>query len=497
MGAAIGAAFAGREIIQAAQRQEDAINSLNNSLRAAGTFSEGASKGIQDFATAIQATTTLGDEAVLEQVALARNFTRTNEEATKLTEAAIELSAATGISLDSAVKNLGKTFGGLTGELGESVPALRNLTKEQLQAGEAIDFVLDRFGGSAQAQVKTFSGAVTQLENVFGDLLEELGFLITRNPIVVKTIEFVSKEIQNLTKGVNSLSEDSEGFLKPIILSGIDVVNFFVNTLGPAVDVITTLFNRLGKTLGGLAASAVQLFSGEFAQAAETAQTTLSEAFDLSLDSNVTERTTELLNRYRDSIIGVSEAQRILASEIENTNNEISEQGNELAINIAEPINKVTVSAFSALGASLNEGSAAFGNFAKQSGVILGDFFIKLGSTIISTALAIDALKTSILSFGTGVAVAAGAGLIIAGSALKSFAGGPVNQGASLQAAGTVADGADTVTASLEDLDQIQETGPSVQLNVQGNILDRRETGLELAEVIREAFDGNAVVFNS
>ena len=54
------------------------------------------------------------------------------------------------MTLESAVKNLAKTFGGLTGELGESIPKLKELTTEQLKSGEAVKFVLENYKGYAE-----------------------------------------------------------------------------------------------------------------------------------------------------------------------------------------------------------------------------------------------------------------------------------------------------------------------------------------------------------
>ena len=215
-----------RGFVDAANTQEDAINSLNNSLRTAGTFSEEASQQFQDFASELQASTRVGDETTLQLAALARNFTTTNDEALKLTEAAVELSAATGISLESAVSNLGKTFGGLTGELGESVPALRSLSKEALQSGAALDFVLNRFGGSAAAQVQTFSGATEQLGNAFGDLQEQFGFIITQNPQLIAAINEVSRIISELTGEV----EDSRGAFSETFGSIVEITASFATS---------------------------------------------------------------------------------------------------------------------------------------------------------------------------------------------------------------------------------------------------------------------------
>lgn len=155
--------------------QEAAINQLNQSLKNAGTFSREASEDMQAFASQLQQASVNGDETTLSMLALARNFTQTNEQAKELVSAAADLSAATGKSFESSVVNLGKTFAGLAGEIGQSVPALRDLTAEQLKAGEAIDLVAKKFAGSALAETKTFNGQVTQLKNSFGDLLEIVG----------------------------------------------------------------------------------------------------------------------------------------------------------------------------------------------------------------------------------------------------------------------------------------------------------------------------------
>ena len=208
--------FAGREVVQginavvdAAKVQEDAVNSLNTALKLAGDFSQEASEDIQNFASGLQQVTTVGDETTLQLFALAKNFSLSNERTKELTEAAIQLSAATGIELESAVRNLGKTTAGLAGELGESIPQIRELSAEALKSGAAIDLVLQRFGGAAQAQVRTFSGATTQLSNAFGDLQEEIGFVITQNPQLIAAINEVSRIIGELTE---SVADNREGF---------------------------------------------------------------------------------------------------------------------------------------------------------------------------------------------------------------------------------------------------------------------------------------------
>lgn len=191
------------KLVDAAAEQEEAVNRLNTSLKLSGTFSQDASRRIQDFADQIQRSTVLSDEAVLAATALARNFARTNDEAVRLTRAAIELSSATGVTLEGAIKNLGKTFGGLTGELGESLPIIKSLTVEQLKAGEAIDLILSRFGGSAAGDVEVYNGSIKQLTNSTKELAESLGSIVTGSDLAKSAIREASAEITALADSIN------------------------------------------------------------------------------------------------------------------------------------------------------------------------------------------------------------------------------------------------------------------------------------------------------
>lgn len=217
--------------VKAAQVQEDAINDLNTALRQSGEFSEESSRDIQDFASALQATTKFGDEAILSQTALARAFTSSNDEAKELVTAAVDLSARFGITLESAVRNLGKTYSGLTGELGELIPAIRTLSAEQLKNGEAVKLLGSLYAGSAQAQTNTYSGATEQLSNAFGDLQEAIGSVITENASFIRLIKNSTETIASLTKNVNDSSEVLKQFFSGVIVFGIDILQGFIRAI--------------------------------------------------------------------------------------------------------------------------------------------------------------------------------------------------------------------------------------------------------------------------
>ena len=256
------AVFSSRKILsavstvtKAASIQEDAINSLNSSLKLAGDFTAGASEDMQTFASKMQSVTKIGDETTLKMLGLAKSFGVSNEDAKRLVESAADLSEVTGTSLESAVRNLGKTYGGLTGELGEVIPALKDLSTEQLKSGAALDFISKRFGGAAAAATNTYSGAMEQLSNSFGDLQEELGFLITKNPVVIAVLKEMTRFVTDFTKSF----KDSSGGIENFISEGIkELIRFMptalrsIKVFAVAVDTLATVtpFGKLASLIG-------------------------------------------------------------------------------------------------------------------------------------------------------------------------------------------------------------------------------------------------------
>jgi len=153
-------------------------------------------------AAELQSRSTLGDEVIINQQAYLAALGLTEQQITETIEAAAQLSYATGMELEGAVKNLAKTYSGLTGELGESIPALKELTAEELKAGAAIEYVGTNYKGFAEAAATTGAGPMMQLKNQLGDLAEQIGIALL--PILQKLTEWMSDIVswlQTLTPG--------------------------------------------------------------------------------------------------------------------------------------------------------------------------------------------------------------------------------------------------------------------------------------------------------
>jgi hypothetical protein len=131
--------------------------------------------GLFQQANALSKLSTESDEAIIAQQAFLASIGMTEQQIRDILPVALDLSAATGITLESAVRNTAKTFSGLAGELGELVPQLRDLSPEAMKAGEAVEVMGELFRDQASVEAGTLSGKLTRVKNVMLDIAEDVG----------------------------------------------------------------------------------------------------------------------------------------------------------------------------------------------------------------------------------------------------------------------------------------------------------------------------------
>lgn len=255
--------------IEAASKQEDAINRLNTALGVSGDYSAGASADLQEFADQMQATTRFSNDAVISQLAIAKAFGASNDGAKDLVSAASELATATGTTLDEAVSKLGKTYSGEAGRLGQMLPALKDLTAEQLKSGAAIDYILKRFGGSAAADVDTFTGSIAQLSNAYEDISKARGTVIIQDPLVIAGIHALTELFQENTEQAKANGDAFRSFVDGVVKSvavgipvALDVLAFFARGFEGAVSVIALAAQGVVQVVNGLVTVVVGGLSG-------------------------------------------------------------------------------------------------------------------------------------------------------------------------------------------------------------------------------------------
>jgi polyhydroxyalkanoate synthesis regulator phasin len=150
--------------------------------------------------------------------------------------------------------------------------------------------------------------------------------------------------------------------------------------------------------------------------------------------------------------------------------------------------------AFAAFGAAIANGENALQAFGKALLNSLGHAAIQMGTTFILQGIAYS-----------WAGLANGPALIAAGAALATFGGflsavggagpnGVVGGGGSAGGAGGFDDSSPIAESFDPEDTEAQIPRTAINLTIQGNVLDRRQTGLEIAEILEEQFADQGLV---
>ena len=230
-----------RQAIKAYDEEAQAVKRLEVALGR-------TSQALIDQASAIQKNTVYADDAILGIQAYAASLGHSEAETKKMTEAAVNLAAGLGIELDEAMKMLHKSTMGASKGLGQLVPGVKEMTKEQLKSGAAIDLVNDKFKGYAEQLAKTGSGPLKQFENQWGDLMEQFGQAAI--PLMQKIVE----KLKAMTDWFSKLSPSTKEALVNI--------GAIVALAGPMLLLSSSIIKSAQAMWGLVAASKALVTSG-------------------------------------------------------------------------------------------------------------------------------------------------------------------------------------------------------------------------------------------
>ena len=551
LGTALAAAFAGRAIIRAAVEQENAVNALNASLRNIGKFSEAASGDLQNFAAGLQKVTRFGDETIISQLAFAQAMGASVGQSKKILAVSTDMAEALNIDLNSAVRNVTKTLGGYAGELGEVIPEMKRLSAEQLQAGEGITLLANKFKGFAAQARLTFAGSIQAASNAFGDLLEQIGFLITTNPVIIKQIgEFerlflafadaVSENAPHIQRNLKGILDTFlitpakfwTDFFKPDASNNLAQTNAQIAETEKRIDAITKtisvmksagfMFSKasaddISKNNEELSKLLVKLMElktlrTEFAALApkpkeitgideegvsefEAQQQRLSAGFQKM--ANEGNRTGIILSQ---ALVGSFNA---VEGKMDDFVAKMGAMGKQVSSILLSGIANAAAGAFAAFGRALVTGENAMEAFGKAFIGAIGQMAIQLGAFFILAGIGYSFL----IGFqGIGAAlIAAGVGLSIFGGVLSAIAAKQQSKGIG-GGAGASAGGAGggdgpgfgapetPFEAGVEPLEQEPRT--VVNFTVQGDIFDSENTGKRVADLLNASFESDNVTLN-
>jgi len=204
-----------KDSVAAAAAQELAEKNLADALSVTGRNVDALMPKFKDFANAVQQQTVYTDDAVLSSMSLMAQLTDLDQVGLeRATQGAIGMASVFKTDLQSAATLVAKALAGNVGALSRyGIQVDQNLTMEQkrVEILRQLSLMYER----AKGETDTFSGALTQLKNMWDEVQETVGNAIVKN-------ESLRDGIKSLTEWVTKLSQSEDFKLwLSIIIDGL------------------------------------------------------------------------------------------------------------------------------------------------------------------------------------------------------------------------------------------------------------------------------------
>lgn len=245
--------------VKAFDTQIQAEKRLEAALISAGEFTQAALQDFKDFASGLQAVTTVGDESTLKLLQVAKSMGLTNEQAKRAAKNSIALSKSMGINEQSAIRYTAALEQGDSTMLNRYLPTLRQVEDDTERAAKAQELLSQMFG-AATTEAQTGLGPLTQIKNTFGDLQEEIG------AIVLEYMQPFINGLKNLVNAFKNSSKETKTFITQVILIG-SVAGPAIVALGLGIKALALAFAALTSPIT-LVIGAMGLLAAAFTYAA-------------------------------------------------------------------------------------------------------------------------------------------------------------------------------------------------------------------------------------
>lgn len=220
--AAVGAFQIGRKLVTGLQRatqlagvQELQERKLAAALVSTGQASDEVFSKLKAQAAALQAVTDTGDEAIIGVQALLVQFGVATDKVTALSEATLDLAKTFELDFQAAATLVAKAVAGNVGSLSRYGVELDAVKLKADGAAEVLRGLQAQFAGRARAEVGTYEGAIAQLSNAYGDLLEIVGGPF--RDVVRESAQALTPLVNNVAAAVVESGLLREGVLRSAI----------------------------------------------------------------------------------------------------------------------------------------------------------------------------------------------------------------------------------------------------------------------------------------
>ena len=277
------------DAVKAFQKSEDATRRLANTLRLLGDSDvQRTIKGFGKLAKAMEDTTGVQSDAVLSLLSVAKASGLTNVQVERLAKTAANFAAGAGISFESAFLALQKSLKGSTLGISTFAPELMNLSKAQLQAGDAVEYLGKKYQGFADINSNSFAMSMSRSASALEDFQKSIGGVLSEILNIGSGTNLIVQSLKAMTQFIDSNKEAFVSWGKRLIgifddiFHAIDVMvelnKARIDGMAAAFFAVLEKIQRYGAAFGIIDPAKAEASKASFDKWASSATNALSEA---------------------------------------------------------------------------------------------------------------------------------------------------------------------------------------------------------------------------
>jgi hypothetical protein len=265
--AAAAAAYAGKLLIdgvKSAIEDEAAQAKLAGTLERVAGASNKTVEAVEKYITKTSLAVGVTDDKLRPAFDRLIRSTGDVDKAQSALNIALNISAATGKSLETVTAAVGKALDGNATSLGKVAGGFEASELKGKSFSDLLPTLTERFGGAAQEQAETFAGKMDRLKIAFGEAQETAGSFILDGitpiitafvdkgiPAIQQFADEIGPKLKPIIDGVINLVRD---VLLPAFKSWYEflytkVIPFFITVFTPAFEGLKNAFNTIKKAV--------------------------------------------------------------------------------------------------------------------------------------------------------------------------------------------------------------------------------------------------------
>lgn len=241
LGAAAGVA------VKAAMEDQQAQAVLANTLQKTTKATAEQVTGVEDYISQLTLASGIADDQLRPALANLARATGSVEAAQEGLGIALDVSAATGQSVESVSKALAKAYAGNTGALKKLSPALANMVENGASMEEVNAALTKQFGGSQKKAAETAAGKMKIFGNAINEAKESIGAALL--PIIDKLLPYLASFADWAGKNTDLL------VILGAVVGGLAVSIIAVNTAIKIWTAVTKAFSAVQAVFNAIMAA--------------------------------------------------------------------------------------------------------------------------------------------------------------------------------------------------------------------------------------------------